>query len=120
MTRRHEYPGVNLSLRDHLGFDKHGGGIPGYPIGFPEYPRSDSAVLQMREVAMMMLMDTLTDKPNWHDKVFDDAIVAKWRAEACQQPEDGLFARIMQGKESEKIPKPRSRIMSDQAFNFVC
>src|SRR5690242_9924231 len=104
MTRRHEYPGVNLSLRDHLGFDKHGGGIPGYPIGFPEYPRSDSAVLQMREVAMMMLMDTLTDKPNWHDKVFDDAIVAKWRAEACQQPEDGLFARIMQGKESEKIP----------------
>jgi hypothetical protein len=73
----------------------------------------------MREVAMMMLMDALTDKPNWHEKVFDEAIVQKWRGEALKQPENALFAKIMLEKEMEKTPMPRSRIISEAAFDYV-
>ena len=32
---------------------------------------SRSEVLAVKEVAVMILMDTLTDKPDWHKKVFD-------------------------------------------------
>jgi hypothetical protein len=26
-------------------------------------------------------METITDKPNWQEKIFNDAITAKWREE---------------------------------------
>jgi hypothetical protein len=115
-----EYPGVNVPLRHgfHRGWRR--GSDPNYPVGFPEYSKEGWAdILPIREVAMMILMDSLTDKPNWHEKVFDEDIVQKWRDEARQQPEDGLFARIMQDKESRFIPKPISRIISEQTFDFV-
>ncbi|KAJ3459762.1 hypothetical protein MRS44_015835 [Fusarium solani] len=114
-----EYPGVNVPLRHgfHRGWRR--GSDPNYPVGFPEYSKEGWAdILPIREVAMMILMDSLTDKPNWHEKVFDEDIVQKWRDEARQQPEDGLFARIMQDKESRFIPKPISRIISEQTFDF--
>lgn len=41
--------------------------------------------LTMREVAMLRIMDALTDKPDWHRKVNDAHIVAKWRNEALEQ-----------------------------------
>ena len=28
---------------------------------------------------MMAVMDKITDKPDWDEKVFDDIIVQKWR-----------------------------------------
>ena len=63
----------------------------------------------------------MTDKPNWHEKVFDDAIVAKWRKEATEQPEDELYARILNtplgGFHRAGLPKPRARILSDKAFD---
>lgn len=45
---------------------------------FTQRPR-----LTAREVAMLGVMNALTDKPDWHKKVFDDEIVAKWKQEAC-------------------------------------
>ncbi|KAL2672816.1 hypothetical protein Neosp_013532 [[Neocosmospora] mangrovei] len=56
------------------------------------------------------------DKPNWHQKVFGEDIVQKWRDEAREQPEDGLFARIMQDNVSKFIPKP---IIEDQFWANV-
>jgi hypothetical protein len=109
----HEYPGVNYALTDNVGIDAH------YPIGFPNYPGGESNVMPVKEVAMMILMDTLTDKPHWHRKVFDEAVVQKWREEARQQSEEGLYARIMQDKLAEGPPKPRSRIITDAAFDYV-
>ncbi|KAK6080931.1 hypothetical protein SCUP234_05029 [Seiridium cupressi] len=35
---------------------------------------------------MLGAMNSLTDKPNWHVKIFDDEIVAKWRKEALGMP----------------------------------
>ena len=46
---------------------------------------------------MMLLMDRLTDKPYWHEKVFDDTIVANWRFKALTQPEDAMYEEIIAG-----------------------
>ncbi|OQO14420.1 hypothetical protein B0A48_01297 [Cryoendolithus antarcticus] len=42
--------------------------------------------LTVREVTMLALMDAITDKDSWTDKVFDDSIVEKWRVEAMAMP----------------------------------
>ncbi|KAI9147366.1 Cutinase [Paramyrothecium foliicola] len=77
----------------------------------------------------------------WHEKVFDEEIVAKWRHEALEQSEKGLFDEIVYksriafpNKEEEqnsdneedtwsrtqpiKVPFPRSRIISPQSFDY--
>ncbi|KAL5610871.1 hypothetical protein FOBRF1_006988 [Fusarium oxysporum] len=113
-----QYPGVNLSLREELDIDCYwrSGREPDHAIGFPEAPDSISDVLPMTEVAMMMLMDNLTDKPDWHSNVFVENIVQKWRDEAREQSKENIFLRIMQGKERHRIPQPRSRIISERAL----
>jgi hypothetical protein len=40
--------------------------------------------LTVRELAMLRFMDTVTDKPDWHVKVFDDEIVQKWKKEVSE------------------------------------
>ncbi|KAH7153913.1 hypothetical protein DER46DRAFT_627874 [Fusarium sp. MPI-SDFR-AT-0072] len=116
-TPTHLYPGVNLALREmperELSFKDD---YLFYPIGFPEYHGSKSAVMPVKEVAMMILMDASTDKPDWHRKVFDETIVQKWREEARQQSEDSLYARILQDKLGEGPRKPRDRIITDAAY----
>jgi len=59
------------------------------------YPEYDpwSKLLPVRELAMMHIMDQLTDKKDWEKKVFDDTIVSKWREEALAMP-DSHFMRL--------------------------
>jgi len=69
---------------------------------------------------MMILMDKLSDKPNWHEKIFDQAIVAKWHKEAMEQSEVALYKQITDGRRMEKIPQPtRIRLISEAAFDYV-
>lgn len=103
------YAGIDLDLEHQT--------ATSYPVGFPD-SGDMSDVLQMREVAMMMLMEQITDKPDWHEKVFDEVTVQKWRHEAATQSEAPLFARIMQDKEYERIPQP-TKIGSSQVFEYV-
>ncbi|TQV97134.1 DUF1665 domain-containing protein [Cordyceps javanica] len=105
-----KYPGFDLDLRC---IEREG-----YPLGFPNAKGGESKVLQIREVAMMMLMDQITDKPNWHEKVFNEEIVQKWRQGAAEQPEAALFARIMEGKESARIRQP-PKIITARAFEYA-
>ena len=102
MTDSHQYPGIDLALRQVRGDTYHTG-------AHADLISPYSGMLQVREVAMMGLMDRLTDKPNWHEKVFSDEIVSKWRKEAMTQPEDGLY------------PGPtladRARVISEKAFD---
>lgn len=42
--------------------------------------------LLVRELAMLQLMDAITDKPSWHVKIFDEIIVERWHAEATAMP----------------------------------
>lgn len=115
-THQPLYPGVNLPLR-YLAQDGEPG-IDLYRLGsFYGAEGAQSELLHMREVAMMILMDRLTDKPNWHKKVFDDTIVAKWRSEALSQPEDALFDEIIAGKNLPMLR--RTRIITEAAFDYV-
>ncbi|KAB8235263.1 DUF4246 domain-containing protein [Aspergillus alliaceus] len=41
-----------------------------------------------REILMMRVMNTITDKPGWEKKVFDEAITSKWREEIAQSGQD--------------------------------
>lgn len=112
------YPGVKIDLRHYpQERDK-----PIYPIGaHPDCRGTTSEMLPVREVAMMILMDRLTDKPNWQEKVFDEEVVSKWRSEAMEQPEDDLYAQITEGKTMRKIPMPRRvRIVEEDVFDFAC
>ncbi|KAI3395618.1 hypothetical protein diail_1056 [Diaporthe ilicicola] len=85
---------IKLGLDE--GFDNTGDGrleVPGFFHHFRF--QSDASVrfrhgaddfqqprLTAREVAMLGVMNALTDKPDWHNKVFDDQIVARWKEEA--------------------------------------
>lgn len=44
----------------------------------------DASPITVRERSMIALMATIKDKPEWSLKVFDETIVAKWRAEALE------------------------------------
>ncbi|CAG9982962.1 unnamed protein product [Clonostachys byssicola] len=71
-----------------------------YPLGIhPNYGGSTSEILFVREVAMMIVMDRLSDKPDFHRKVFDDAIVAKWIDEALAIPDDSFWDEIVLGND---------------------
>ncbi|KAK4239579.1 hypothetical protein C8A03DRAFT_14026 [Achaetomium macrosporum] len=113
-----QYPGVTLPLR-YLRQEGEAG-IDFYPLGsFVGGEGTYSELLQVREVAMMVLMDRLTDKPNWHEKVFDDTIVAKWREEALSQDEEGLYREILGDKSITSISMPkRTRFITGEAFDF--
>ena len=121
------YPGIDLDLRDYSG-GSYDSTRPCYPIAVcPEAPGKISKVFQLREIFMLAVMDKLTDKPGWHTKVFDDAIVARWRVEALQQPEDGLYRLATEDDEQRygryampsKLSQPRCRILSEKAFNYI-
>ncbi|KAF4472606.1 hypothetical protein FALBO_493 [Fusarium albosuccineum] len=91
-----QYPGLGLDLRYH---DQNEGRDRGdiFPIGIhPNCFGADSDMLLIREVAMMIIMDRLTDKPDWHVKVFDDNVAAKWTEEALAIPVESLYTDIVE------------------------
>jgi hypothetical protein len=72
-----DYPGLGLPLRnddwDTLDLYPHG--------AHSSDGLSESDLIYVRELAMIDVMEKLTDKPDWHKKVFDDTIVARWRSD---------------------------------------
>ncbi|KAH9896247.1 hypothetical protein F4778DRAFT_783527 [Xylariomycetidae sp. FL2044] len=114
MALPHQYPGVTLDLEHYPQHDQ-----PLFPMGaHTNCYGAESELLQIREVAMMILMDKLTDKPNWHEKVHQEDIVAKWRKEALEQPEHDLYRQIIDGKNQDKLPQPRAHLISEKAFDY--
>ncbi|KAJ5633842.1 hypothetical protein N7528_001684 [Penicillium herquei] len=81
-------------------------GLPGFTLPlnytpkiehhiFPQVPlfphaldHITEAVNVHREILMMRIMNTITDKPAWDRKVFDEEILAKWRNEISQTGQD--------------------------------
>lgn len=81
-NNRISLPGFGRALNDYP-YDLTQG-PKGPRLRFPhaiedEYPAQGVSV---RERRMMEFVDQITDKPEWTRKVFDEGIVAKWRAEA--------------------------------------
>ncbi|KAJ9162213.1 glucose-methanol-choline oxidoreductase [Coniochaeta hoffmannii] len=94
-AKMYEYPGWNKDLRwtDQRRGERRDAT---YPMGIHyNCHGAESEMLLMREVAMMLVMDRLTDKPDWHVKVFNDEIADKWRQEALAWPNDDLYNRII-------------------------
>jgi hypothetical protein len=50
--------------------------------------------LTVRERNMMQLINALTDKPDWRRKVFNETILAKWRAEAVTEEGQGFTEKM--------------------------
>ncbi|KAI0410008.1 hypothetical protein F4802DRAFT_543020 [Xylaria palmicola] len=111
--KSHEYPGLGRPLWYNPQEFAHF-----YPTGHhQECIGSKSAILQVREVAMMHIMDRLTDKESWHKKVFDDEIVAKWRAEALAYPDEALW-NLAVSSVGWAAPEPVRGIMTEKAFDY--
>jgi hypothetical protein len=114
----YRYPGLGLPLRYN----------PGHDYGY--YPNSaslhsfESELILVRELAMMNIMDKLTDKSDWHKKVFNDAIVEKWGREALEIPDATLYhlataGKSQRGKSEDGIDWKPEGILSPTAFHYV-
>ncbi|KAK7963383.1 hypothetical protein PG988_010357 [Apiospora saccharicola] len=120
-----KYPGLGLDLR-HYASGGWPNRLPCYPIGHcANLHGATSDLIQVREVFMMAVMDRLSDKPDWDRKVFDEEIVAKWRAEALQMPEEGIYRMVIEhvgpklhGEESKIALPERARYLSGEAFDY--
>lgn len=50
--------------------------------------------LTVRERNMMQVINAITDKPDWRRKVFEETIIAKWRAEAVTEEGQGFTEKM--------------------------
>lgn len=125
------YPGLGLPIEyDYTDNPSDASDGVFYPIGARgAVPGGDLTyhIMPVHEVAMMLVMDRLTDKPDWHKKMFDDNITAKWRVEALAWPDDDLWSRATRGKRAERnwahAPDEKEceieDILNDECFDFV-
>ena len=114
-----KYPGAGLTLDAQCLFADI---VACYAHGAMDSESFTSMLLPVREVAMMTLMDELTDDPAWHTKVFDGAAVAAWRADVLSRSEATLHAACFDwyNRCTNEFPLPtRQRLISKRAFEFV-
>jgi Protein of unknown function (DUF4246) len=125
-----KYPGLGLDLRYIPQYGNDSSKF--HPIGAHGSCRgAKSDLLPIRELAMMSIMDRLTDKEDWHKKIFNDEIVAKWRKEAMSIP-DEQFNQLATRDKSQHWDEdgnlslsddpnlePLQGIMTTTAFEFV-
>lgn len=125
-----KYPGLGLPLGHN---DEPATGF--YPIGaHSSCSGATSDPLPVREVAMMNIMERLTDKNDWHKKVFDEQVVCKWRKETLEIPDKDLWSLATSGKQQlfnedgsvtvqESISiqgvDPLEGIMTETVFDYV-
>ncbi|RSM06593.1 hypothetical protein CDV31_009022 [Fusarium ambrosium] len=121
-TAKRKYPGLGLDIRHDDSIDRDAI----YPIGIHfNCDGSESEMLLVREVAMMMVMESITDKPDWHVKVFDTEIANKWKAEALALPVDAMYKEIAEDRiawPDKAFPgqAPKPKIVLDEACVDYC
>ncbi|KAI1875747.1 uncharacterized protein JN550_002033 [Neoarthrinium moseri] len=79
--------------------------------------------LTAREIAMLRVMNALTDKPNWHSKILDEAISEKWRAEALGMPlmsEKSWAWCLQELREKAKDYQEKQRVLCLDSASRVC
>ncbi|KAL7906919.1 hypothetical protein GGI35DRAFT_457226 [Trichoderma velutinum] len=110
------YPGLGLPLRQYPRDGKRF-----YPLGLhANCSDSHSALLPVREVAMMNIMERLTDKENWYKMIFDDEIVKQWREEALEHPNILYWKQATDNKGANAIDDVRRppAIMDAATFDY--
>lgn len=80
---------------------------------------------------MMSIMDHLTDKEDWHKKVFNEEIVSKWRAEALAIPDEQFWMIAIRDKQQtrnyhgiihlnhDRLERKLENIMTTSTFDCV-
>lgn len=119
----HVYPGLGLPLRHHEQQDVE----ELYPIGVhTNCWDSDSEMLPIREVAMMIVMDRLMEKPDRHVKVFNEVITEKWIEEGLALPVDPMYDDIVtaspggaRGHRPKRGPKRLKTILDRGCLEYV-
>jgi hypothetical protein len=114
----YKYPGLGLPLRYNPNHDY------GYYANSASLHGSESELIFVRELAMMDVMDKLTDKLDWHKKVFDDAIVERWKKEALEIPDATLYhlattGKLRWGESEDDIDSKPEGILNPTAFHYV-
>lgn len=127
-TTKPIYPGLGLPLRANDYEEQCPIGAHGSCHGATTDP------LPVRELAMLSILETLTDKPDWHLKAYDEEIVSRWRTEALEIPNDHWWHLATSAKHQDweddgqvvlirddtgghiKVPE---NIMSAETFNCV-
>lgn len=97
------YPGLGLPLRTEAAEISYSSGA------HSSCSDSDTGLLPVRELAMMHIMDRLADKADWNKKVWNEDIVAKWRAEAKAIPDIEWWNIATKGKDmrgDEEMSEP--------------
>ncbi|KAF2867072.1 hypothetical protein BDV95DRAFT_610955 [Massariosphaeria phaeospora] len=106
-------PGFNAPV--DFEYDAYGARRQRFAHGANEW--SQDPRLTVRELAMLALMNALTDKPSWHTKVFDADIVAKWRSEALAMASPGNLGR-QEDRQEPPLPAMNSAkpLISEKAW----
>ncbi|KZM20738.1 hypothetical protein ST47_g8140 [Ascochyta rabiei] len=128
-TPRHRYPGLELPLREDARIDD-----AFFPIGaHGSCWGANFDPLSVRELAMMSIMESLTDEPDWHVKINDENVVSKWRTGALSIPNKHWWGLATGAKRQhweadgyvnlypERVDgwiKVPDGIMSEDAFDF--
>jgi len=113
---KHKYPGLGLPVRYYGRGDSDS-----YPIGaHSECYGSVSDIISVREVAMMDVMEKLTDKKDWNKKVFDDKIVDKWRDEALTIPDKHFWDLATRAKRRIWVQGNDESEVYDDQFELAC
>jgi hypothetical protein len=112
-----QYPGWNRDLRwvsQESPAEATDGETHVYAMGFHHNCRgAQSSLLLVREVAMMAVMDELTDRPNWHEAVADPAVVAAWTDEFLAIPDRRWWPTGL-----GNVVAPR-KILTSECLEFV-
>lgn len=119
----------NFSLLARLGtrttMSDHSPAYPGFGLPLRHWPEvtyaSDcwtySSLLPLREVVMMDIMSKLTDKPDWHRKVFDEEIISRWKAEAMAVPDKVWLKAAVVTKRWKELQGVK--FLSEDAWEYV-
>ena len=84
-SRPIQLPGFGLPLN-----------IQGPYDGFPNVlMEGDAVAITVRERTIMALVDSITDKPAWDSKVFDESIVRRWRQEALDNEKMDITEKML-------------------------
>ncbi|EKG09891.1 hypothetical protein MPH_13098 [Macrophomina phaseolina MS6] len=75
--------------------------------------------ITVRERRMLDFVTRITDKPEWDRKVFDEAIVAKWKTEACKFDETCQDVYLSEAMFSYCIAELRDKARTHQEKGLV-
>ena len=75
--------------------------------------------MTVREYTMMEFMNRLTDKTGWETKVFDEALVAKWKAEALEAADVDISEKMVDWVSCFKLTVRCALIEQRAAYPFI-